>query len=222
VTGTASGSSFTIKGTPSATGTFGYTLTATVSGCTNSTSGTISVAAAPSGAASTQAWTIGTRGWSAPLKKAQTGCTQTTDFFSTNPPEVAYYRSSGLYSGSGYLYNGKCVSDYATQLCPSPWRVPTASDLSALAIELGGSGSGQYNLSAGMIQARFGDTWGGVFAGAAIGPDIVEQGTRMNVWGYSGSTSETDVALQLRLTNETVCPHCVSLRSSGYQVRCVR
>jgi uncharacterized protein (TIGR02145 family) len=227
VTGAASGSSFTISGTPSATSTRGYTLTTTVGGCaSSSTAGTMTVVSSIQGVASTQTWVIGAQTWSAPLKKAQAGCTQTTDFGSiTNPPMTAYYRSSELYnSSSGYLYNWNCVNDYGYLLCPSPWRVPSNTDIGALHTALGGVNSYtpvQYTMPDGWIVAKYGTAWGGVFAGVGLGADVVEKGTRLNIWGTTELDDTRALALQLRLPT-TACTNCVSLKSSGYQVRCVR
>jgi hypothetical protein len=141
VTGTASEGSFTIAGMPSgaAAGVYNYTVTATsssVGACTATASGTITLnetVPAPSGARTARVWCIGTQLWSDAIALAPAGCTAaSTNFGTASPPTTAYYRSSGLVTGSGYLYNWKCVDEQATTLCPSPWSVPVSTDFCKL------------------------------------------------------------------------------------------
>jgi uncharacterized protein (TIGR02145 family) len=221
VTGVASSSSFTISGTPSATGTFNYSLTAAVGGCNSAAAGTLTVLSAPPGAASTYIWVIGSQLWSAPLQKAQAGCTATKDFGETNPPPVAYYRTSGLYDGSGYLYNWKCVDDYATQLCPSPWRVPTYSDFQALDWALGGSGSNRTDEDPTWITAKYVNLWGGAYGGYGLNAFIHFPGSIAHYWTTYRTTDYAAASLQF-LSVGTVKPidrGCA--QAAGFQVRCV-
>jgi hypothetical protein len=222
VSNTATGSSFTISGTPSAAGTFSYSLTAAVGGCTSSAAtGTLTVLSAPPGAASTYIWVIDSQFWSAPLQKAQAGCTATTDFDSTNPPTVALYRSSNLYEGSGYLYNGKCVVDYATQLCPSPWRVPTRNDFIALDKALGGNGETRTGIDVAWINAKYISLWGAAYGGVI--EETVWSGYGAQAWYWSA----TDIGAPRANWILTIGPGGYVRPSVGYvlmgaiQVRCV-
>jgi hypothetical protein len=130
----ASGSSYSISGTPSATGTFGYSLTASANGCASAAAvGTITVNAmtAPPGAASTQTWVWGSQTWSDRIAVAPSSCTKKT----TLTIGEIYYNPSAEYivlSGN-YYYNRRCFEQAgSSELCPSPWRVPTYSDVNAL------------------------------------------------------------------------------------------
>jgi hypothetical protein len=127
----ASGSSYSIYGTPSAAGTFGYTVTtANNNGCTNATaSGTITVnAVTPPNAASTKTWTYGGLTWSDVIN-ITSGCNKSTFIHSTTSPDCRSYTSG---SNTWYYYNWVYVTQNATVLCPYPWRVPTRSDLITL------------------------------------------------------------------------------------------
>jgi uncharacterized protein (TIGR02145 family) len=226
VTGSISTTTLTISGTPSATGTFGYTVSAShTNGCVSATTstGTITVkAATPPGAASTRTWVIGTQTWSAPLQKAQSGCTAATDLGTTNPPTTAYYRSSGLYSGSGYLYNWKCVSEQAANLCPSPWRVPTKDDFITLDKAFGGSGSNR-TADQSWITTNYVTSWGGVYAGLVRGASVANTGEIAVYWSSTAS-GDNAYCLYFRSTDGFLGPqnNNVTYQRYGSQVRCVK
>jgi uncharacterized protein (TIGR02145 family) len=223
VTETASGSSFTISGTPSVAHSRIYTLTATAEGCTSSsTAGTLSVVSSLQGAASTRTWIIGAQTWSAPLKKAQTGCTETTNFGSTNPPTVAYYRSSGLYGESGYLYNWKCVGDHAYLLCPSPWHVPLEDDFRQLDKSLGGTGINRNDEDQSWITSKYIVAWGGVYGGEGLADKVSQPGTDAYYWSayqyYSG-----DAAGYMKFSTTGRARPFYSIEMyRGMQIRCVK
>jgi hypothetical protein len=134
VTGSISGTTLTISGTPSATGTFGYTVTtANSNGCAATASGTITVkkpistsTGGPNTAYSTTTWIIETQTWSDRIVGAPSGCTKSDDLGSSY--SAALYR---VYDGR-YYYTWPCVYNNRSTLCPSPWRVPTQSDFSTL------------------------------------------------------------------------------------------
>jgi uncharacterized protein (TIGR02145 family) len=163
----------------------------------------------PPYAASTETWVLGTQTWSAPLIKAQAGCTAITDFTDmANPPTVAYYRSEELYSGGGYMYNWKCVNDYATQLCPYPWHVPTVEDFKILDEALG------HTIS------NYTDSWGAAYTGNILPPTYYEQGTYAYYWS---STQTSSNAYCLRLVKSgSIDPSHSHPQRAAHQVRCVR
>jgi hypothetical protein len=129
VSGTATGFSFTISGTPSATGTFSYSLTAAVGGCTSTAAvGTLTVYEPNTPhAASTQTWTYGTTTWSDVVMATPVEC-NLTDAFSTTDYMDAEYQE---YYGHIY-YKWSCAIAAQATLCPEPWRVPTYADLQYL------------------------------------------------------------------------------------------
>jgi uncharacterized protein (TIGR02145 family) len=178
----------------------------------------------PPGAASTQTWVVGTQTWSAPLTKAQSGCTETTDFGSTNPPTTAYYRSSGLYTGSGYLYNWKCVNDYATQLCPTPWHVPTRDDFCVLDKTLFGTTTCSNSSGVGQseITATYVSLWGGVYGGLGYRTQVIGYGSQARYWSCV-SESTTDAYQLYYDTGGSISPQSNHTgKNYGSQVRCVK
>jgi hypothetical protein len=124
-----SGSSYTIYGTPVATGTFGYSLTASANGCTSAAAeGTITVNAAVW--ASTQTWVFGSQTWSDRVVATPPSCTQVTRLSTVEPRTPRYVVTS-----NHYYYSWFCVNSAASELCPSSssWRVPTKHDVETLA-----------------------------------------------------------------------------------------
>jgi uncharacterized protein (TIGR02145 family) len=178
------------------------------------------IVACPPGAASTQTWVVDSQTWSAPLMKMQAGCAETTDLGTTNPPTVAYYRSNGLYRGSGYLYNRKCVNDYATQLCPSPWRVPTREDFINLDLAFGGDGSSR-DEDPSYVLTNYVIAWGVAFSGLAYGTTLEYVGT--NAYYWSADALSLYNAYYLRFTTGgNVSPVSLNNHLYGFQVRCVK
>jgi hypothetical protein len=129
INGNASGSSYTISGTPTIIGMFGYTLIAAVGSCTSTAAVGAFTVIDPTQpiAASTQTWTYGAQTWSdrivaTPVECIQTDALTTTDFTATE-----YLVNDGR-----VYYTGACVIAAQTTLCPSPWRAPTVDDLRTL------------------------------------------------------------------------------------------
>jgi uncharacterized protein (TIGR02145 family) len=229
VNGNASSNSYTISGTPSATGKYNYTVTATYSpgGCTATSSGTITVKAncAPDASATpTVCAVVGSQQWSNPRSVVPVGCTSATNLGSANPPTTAYYRSTGLYSGSGYLYNWKCVNERATILCPSPWRVPTSNDFCTLDKVLFGTSSctGRSNAALSDITDKYVTAWGGVYGGfASSSSDIINPGSEADYWSSTGKDNISAYGMYFN-TGGNVYPQSTSVSRAGYQVRCVK
>jgi hypothetical protein len=131
VTGIADGSSYTISGTPTEAGTFSYSLTAAVGGCTRTAEGTITVneVVLPPDAASTKTWEYAGLTWSDRIIGAPAACSATATLSSNYYTLPAQYKVSG----DRYYYNWACVDVAQTDLCPSPWSVPTKENFDALA-----------------------------------------------------------------------------------------
>jgi uncharacterized protein (TIGR02145 family) len=219
--GSPPGTSYTISGTPTQTGKFGYVLTATVNGCTSTAaSGTITVTVTPPpDVASTNTWTVGTQIWSDALKKAQPGCSGTSNFGEGNVTNAYYYPRD-----NGYWYNWVCVngnsnSANTNSLCPSPWRVPTVWDFIALDQAFGGDGSNRTdNIS--YISTNYISTWGGAYNGYISGT-LVVPGSYGYYWTSTYAGDNGAYSLQF-YTNGSVRPQNVYGTNRGVQVRCVR
>jgi hypothetical protein len=128
--GSPSGTSFTIYGTPSATGTFGYSLTAALNGCTSiPATGTITVNPPPPHFYSSNTWSIASRTWSDRVVGNPSNCSQVTTLSTTasvTPP--AEYLISDASGVERYYYNWTC----ALNICPSGWSLPTKAQFDAL------------------------------------------------------------------------------------------
>jgi hypothetical protein len=230
VAGTANGLVFTVSGTPSVVGTFGYAVTAShTNGCSSAaSSGTLTVNAvsAPPGAASTQTWTIGsgtaTRIWSAAVRKAQPGCTDATDFGSTNPPTVALYHSAVNSSAGGYLYNWKCFNDYASSLCPSPWRYPTIEDAILLDLALGGTGVTRNNVPTAWLNSAYVETWGAVPQGYRHWSATYQVNSNADYWLNDAETPTAIALLHIGLKQSELWLGDPNPKLVGRQIRCVR
>jgi uncharacterized protein (TIGR02145 family) len=145
VSGSWANNTYSISGTPTATGTFTYTVATTNSqSCTNdSKTGTITVNPAVTytncntasinlgtvGFTSSSTWSVNGLILSSPV--TATYCDKTT-FNASNSPYNADCRKSSA-AANGHLFSWCMVAMYAHQLCPSPWRAPTRSDLCQIA-----------------------------------------------------------------------------------------
>jgi uncharacterized protein (TIGR02145 family) len=234
ISGSWANNTYTISGSPNTTGTFNYAITAChTNGCTsNSASGAITVngvAPPPAGAASTQTWVIGTQTWSAPLTKAQTGCTASTFFNYNYGGYTGKYRSSGLYPGSGYLYNWKCMHDQAENLCPYPWRVPTADDFCELYKSLIGESHCAWANNPAvrdrLIATTGPNAWSGVYGGYAEADSVAFAGREGTYWSNSKVTvNEQEWGALIFSIYGTSCAGgtCYTYKNRGLQVRCVK
>jgi uncharacterized protein (TIGR02145 family) len=167
----------------------------------------------------TLTWTVGTQIWSGALSHSVTGCNATTDMGS-NPPTTGLYRSTGLYSGSGYLYNWKCVNDQGANLCPSPWRVPSVEDFRDLDRGFGGTGLNR-TAELSWITDHYINQWGGCWCGYASGTNVDTNGTRADYWSSDpGQNNNECYGLHLN-TGGTIRPDSRNSRSEGKQIKCV-
>jgi hypothetical protein len=131
VSGVADGSSYSISGTPAVPGTFGYSLTAAVGGCTSTAAaGTITVNAAPPGLYSASTWNIGSYTWSDRVVAKPSGCSQLPTLSTTAAVSpLAQYKINSDDSGvERYYYNWTC----ALTVCPSGWSLPAPAHFTAL------------------------------------------------------------------------------------------
>jgi hypothetical protein len=83
---------------------------------------TLTVAEMTPPGSGTYTYKCGTKTWSGPVKTGA-GCTLKTSISGISAPE---YFIDGTYLQ--YFYNYLCVRDYAANLCPYPWRLPTSND----------------------------------------------------------------------------------------------
>jgi hypothetical protein len=81
----------------------------------------------PNTAYSTTTWIIGAQTWTDRI--IIPACNKTALTSSTITPDCRSYNDSGTLR---YYYNWPYVNAYASALCPSPWRVPSLSDIDAL------------------------------------------------------------------------------------------
>jgi hypothetical protein len=63
------------------------------------------------------------------LRTVVPGCTATNSLSSNSTPPAQYVDYTMSY---GFYYNGTCVKNNKSLLCPSPWRLPTRTDTEAL------------------------------------------------------------------------------------------
>jgi uncharacterized protein (TIGR02145 family) len=166
-------------------------------------------------------WTAGAQTWSGAISHPVAGCTQSTDFGTTNPPTTAYYRSEGLEDCSGYLYNWKCVNEQKSKMCPSPWRVPTQADFIALDIALGGNG-GLETMSLQQAKERYVNPWGACLAGFAQVANIVSRGTAFFYWTGDYTSGDSGNYFRYNEVNGNKTTLAGNYKSMGCQVRCVR
>jgi hypothetical protein len=169
-----SSNKYVISGSPTAAGTFAYTVTtANANGCTNvSASGQITVGVLYPPGATTITSTCGTQTWSSYLRHAVSGCASTSSLSTSNPPPAQYYTHVSKY---GYLYNWTCMNNNATILCPYPWHVPSTSEL-------------EYVRSCtSMMQAGPQMNWGG--SGYMIGGTVYEYDWRGFMWAREQASS---------------------------------
>jgi hypothetical protein len=202
VSGVADGSSYSISGTPTATGTFDYSLTAAVGGCTSAAVvGTITVNAAPPGLYSASTWSIGGYTWSDRVVAKPSGCslvsTLSTTIPQTLPKEYKINSDSGV---ERYYYSWAC----ALAVCPSGWSLPAPAHFTAL------------------INATNNTTliniWG--YGGAAKGSTMENVARKGEYWSTEASPSGPDSYCLMYVTGTLRMAN--NYKYTGIQVRCVK
>jgi hypothetical protein len=224
----------TIRGTPAATGTFPYTVTTTnTNGCANpSASGTITVANTYTGC-TTASINLGTVGFTSSTTYSRNGLT-------ISSPVTVTYCNNRTYStfdgGSGDRHKADCaknhydvsygnwfswcmVAQYALQLCPSPWRVPTKEDHCLI---VNGSTTNcsdigvNFNGVAGYAYTSYIDTGGAAASGWYGGYwSSTENGAyrayNLELWVWNHETGQSSVS-----------PQSSYPKDQGFALRCVR
>jgi len=149
-----------------------------------------------------------------------TACQKTTFAGGSTEDFNADCRSNTGFNGD--LFSWCAVVRFADELCPYPWRVPTAQDFVDLDIALGGTGMSRTDGTATpqFVTDNFITRWGGAFGTSdADTPD--DQGT----WGIYWSQAEisTDIALGLGFsTNGHVWTNGSRSKGNSFMLRCVR
>jgi uncharacterized protein (TIGR02145 family) len=166
-------------------------------------------------------WTVGAQTWSGAISHPVAGCTQSTDFGTTNPPTTAYYRSEGVVDCSGYLYNWKCVNEQQSKMCPSPWRVPTQADFVALDVALGGTGNNR-SVTLQWIMGTYVEVWGACFGGAGYGTNIIAFQTGFMYWPNSVGNATDASYVRYAIGDGNMYPIAGIEKRYGCQIRCVR
>jgi hypothetical protein len=170
---------------------------------TPAAAGTITViATTPPYAASTKTWTWGSQTWSDAIR-VPSGCNKSNFTISnTNADCRTYTPGTNTY----YYYNWPYVSLYASTLCPSPWRVPTSSDINTL-------------MATNVTRLQIYNAWG--VGGAINGVDAsyyaIDRDGRWWTITTSGSVNAYRFAYNTGEWNNDV-----DGKSTGNQVRCVK
>jgi hypothetical protein len=206
VNGAASGSSYTISGSPSSTGTYGYSVTATTAaGCTSAAAaaGTITVyPPTPPRAASTKTWIYAGLAWSDRISNMSLmGCTSVMEFSTTEYTLAEYYGSHCSWS---------CVNVAKNTMCPDSWRVPTLADFEALIA----SGPGRETLASEW--GVTGDYRGNVYMNTSYG--VYWSSTENELYS-------TTYAYDFYYNNNSASPYIMTNSAEKYRgaaVRCVR
>jgi hypothetical protein len=201
VTGAWNANTFTISGTPATFGSWTYTL-AYADGSTNAAAtGTIARHATLPPGAGTATWTFCSQVWSGALRQAVAGCASMTTLSTALPPPAQYRVYDAT---SGYFYNWTCVNENAETMCPSPWRVPTKTDLETL-----------NNCTAAKIIPA---DWG--LNGTADGSSIVNRGSNSNYW--SNTTERLNVAWRMGVTSYGPGGLSETYQYMGMEIHCVK
>jgi uncharacterized protein (TIGR02145 family) len=159
----------------------------------------------PPYAASAQTWTFGSQTWSDAIHIP--ACNKSSFTNDYNYPQCRSYTENGT---TWYYYNWPYINANAAMLCPSPWRVPTQSDISTLISALGGNYTYQSS-----------NVWG--YGGGANGNSMDNVGSMDIYWSATEDPSNTNFAYILYFsTDNYVYPQYGTYKYFGLQVRCVK
>jgi hypothetical protein len=204
VTGAASGNSYTISGTPTAAGTYGYSLTAAVGGCTSTAaSGTITVIPVCSGPVfcTSNTWSFGGFTWSDRVVAMPSACSYVSTLSmtlpSSPPPQYIINNDSGV---ERYYYNWSC----ALLVCKNGWSIPTSTSIMNIP-----NNAGQTLL----------DAWG---AGGYIEGDEAKQSSTNGYYWISDQAMGQSYNWILNYSELRVHNTTGAAYTNGLQVRCVK
>jgi uncharacterized protein (TIGR02145 family) len=229
VTGSWANNTYTISGTPTATGTFTYTVATTNSqSCTNaSKTGTITVNPAITYTGCTTAsLNLGTVGFTSSATYERNGliisspvtatyCSGRCSSFdggssSATKADCAPSIQAGF---SGHLFTWCMVVQYAEQLCPSPWRVPTMNDHCRIV-------NNDPNICTKVSWSAL--TGIGYIPSGVVNKNLCTETASAGYWS-SGERSISDgYMLHLNANNGDASPDYGNDKVRGFALRCVR
>jgi hypothetical protein len=154
----------------------------------------------PPYAASTHTWVFGEQTWSDVIHMPR--CNK-EDF--TNSYTSLQCRSYTEGGNTWYYYNWAYVDANKDALCPSPWRVPSRSDMDAL-------------MSATNYSTLIG-VWG--YGGYALDNFISDENSYTYYWSSTKGSRNINFAYYLFYCNDSLLVLVYDKRL-GYQVRCVK
>jgi hypothetical protein len=174
-----------------------YVLTVNPTAITYTNCTTPSLTLGTVGFTSSSTYALGTQKWSSPV--TVTYCNKTTYSVPTSAPYSSDCRSNGSY---GNLFSWCMVVQYAAVLCPSPWRVPTLTDM-------------QY------VSSNFSSGWGGTNGGYCdnIGT-LLHTGLDGRHW--SSTEEEPSYSYYLYYLENVQTEVFHQYKFIGYTLRCVQ
>jgi len=121
------------------------------------------------------------------------------------------------------LFSWQAVYELRYELCPYPWRVPTAQDFFMLDIIMGGTGRIR-STTPQLIIDNYITRWGGAFSGASNpSGDLWYQGWWGDYWSLSLSERSANYGISLTFGEfGTVNSRDYDYRHDGLSLRCIR
>jgi uncharacterized protein (TIGR02145 family) len=223
VTGTPNGLVFTIEGTPSATGTYNYSVTAYhTNGCTSAASSGVitvnSVATTPTHAKTTTTWTVsgngGAQTWSDVINVP--ACNKNSYSASNSTADCRANSTTAL----GYLYSWVYVTNNASTLCDNGWRVPTNTDYCNLDKSLIGTTTCD-NRWYGNEYAIYDSSWGSYYGGMVNSKNELKNQASLAYY-WTSSEYDSEQAYFMEYNASYTFPQSYNQKWYGFQVRCVK
>jgi uncharacterized protein (TIGR02145 family) len=172
--------------------------------------------------ASNTEWTVGELIWSDVIEAEN--CSDKTTF--DGGYESFYKADCRSNPGQkGHLFSWCVLSQFGSELCPRPWRLPTAQDFINLDIALGGTGS---EPMVSYVNATIRDRyislsyWGGNYTRHVLYNDVIDNDTSGYYWSSTDIGGLSAGFLTFDQNPANITPQGVGLKSNGLAVRCVR